>query len=132
MMEGRNVERPPGQGRLSRRDLSIVARQFIAWNRSQKCPSRRARSDRWDGGSIWSGAVNDIVAADHTVPYGTDLCLGRVRAPNAFGAGYDHTVPTGQISFSLSKYPTNAGLANRPAPRFTPSSFHGEKTITAF
>jgi len=50
MMAGRNVERPGGQGRLSRRDLMIVARQFIAWNRSQKRPSRRARYDRWDSG----------------------------------------------------------------------------------
>jgi hypothetical protein len=28
----------------------IVARQFIAWNRSQKRPSRRARYGRWDSG----------------------------------------------------------------------------------
>jgi hypothetical protein len=75
----------------------IVARQFIAWNRSQKRPSRRARYDRWDGGLIWSAGLNDIVAADHTVPYGTDLCLGRV--PGNELPGYDHPVPTGQISF---------------------------------
>jgi hypothetical protein len=97
MMAGRNVERPGGQGRLSRRDLMIVARQFIAWNRSQKRPSRRARYDRWGGGLIWSAGLNDIVAADHTVPYGTDLCLGRV--PGNELPGYDHSVPTGQISF---------------------------------
>jgi hypothetical protein len=130
MMAGRNVERPGGQGRLSRRDLMIVARQFIAWNRSQKRPSRRARYDRWGGGLIWSAGLNDIVAADHTVPYGTDLCLGRV--PGNELPGYDHPVPTDKSPFSLSKHPTNAGFANRAAARFSPSSFHGEKTITAF
>jgi hypothetical protein len=130
MMNGRNVERPERQGRLSRRDLTIVARQFIAWNCAQPGPSRRARSDRWGGGLTWSGAVNDIVAADHTVPGGTDLCLGRV--PGNELPGYDHSVPTGQISFFPSKHPPNAGLAQVPAPRFCRSSFHGEKTIASF
>ena len=60
MMEGRNVERPGGQGRLSRRDLMIVARQFIAWNRSQKRPSRRARYDRWDSGLNAPKGQNNI------------------------------------------------------------------------
>ena len=74
----------------------IVARQFIAWNRSRKRPSLRARYDRWDGGLIWFAGLNDIVAADHTVPYGTDLFLRRV--PGNELPGYDHSVPTGQIS----------------------------------
>ena len=72
-----------------------VARQFIAWKRSQTDPSRRARYDRWDGGSIWSEAVNSIVAPDHTAPYGTDFSRGYV--PGNELPGYDHPVPTGQV-----------------------------------
>jgi hypothetical protein len=112
MMAGRNVERPGGSGRLSRRDLTIVARQFIAWKSAQPGPPRRAPSDRWGGELPWSGAVNDIVASDHTVPYGTDLCLGPV--PGNELPGYDHSVPTGQISLFSSMHPTNADLANVP------------------
>ena len=100
MMEGGIAEWSDGIGRSSRRDLMIVARQFIAWNGSQSRPSRRVRYDRWDGGSISSGAINNIVASDHSVPYGTDLSCGRV--PGNKLPGYDRTVPTGQISFFLS------------------------------
>lgn len=55
-----------GQGRLYRRDLTIVAspESFRGWKSAQPGSSRRARSDRWDGELTWSGAVNDIVPAD--------------------------------------------------------------------
>lgn len=94
MMEGANLERPGEIGRLSRRDLLKVARQFIAWNRTQKDPSRRERYDRWRVRLIWSGGVNDIFAPDHTVPYGTDLCLGHL--PGNESPGYDRSVPAGR------------------------------------
>jgi hypothetical protein len=94
MMEAGDVGRPDGIGRLSRRDLMKVARQFIACNRSQKDPSRRQRYDRRRVGLIWSGAVNDIFGPDHTVPYGTDLCFGHL--PGNELPGYDRSVPAGQ------------------------------------
>jgi hypothetical protein len=111
MMAGRKVEWPDGR-QVSRRDSMKVARQFIAWKSAQPGPSRRARSDRWDGELTWSGAVNDIVPADHTVPYGTDLCLGPV--PGNELPGYDHSVPSGQISFFRSMHPATADPANVP------------------
>jgi len=82
------------RGRLSRRDVTNVARQFIAWNCPQKDPSRRERYDRWGGGSIWSGAVNEITEADHAVPYGTDPFRGCI--PGNELSGYYRSVPTGQ------------------------------------
>jgi len=47
----------------------IVARQFIAWNRSIENPSRRGRSDPYPGlVSIPDG--NTPVGPNHTVPTG--------------------------------------------------------------
>ena len=93
MMEGANVVRPGEVSRLSRRDAMKLARQFIAWNRTQKDPSRRERYDRWPVGLIWPGAVNNTFAPDHTVPYGTGLCFGHL--PGNELPGYDRSVPTG-------------------------------------
>ena len=104
MMEGANLERPGEIGRLSRRDLLKVARQFIAWNRTQKDPSRRERCNRCGVGLIRSGGVNDIFAPDHTVPYGTDLCLGHL--PGNELPGYDRSVPTGQARSTTLSLPT--------------------------
>jgi hypothetical protein len=103
MMEGANLERPGEIGRLSRRDLMKVARQFIAWKRLQKDPSRRERCDRWRVGLIRSGGVNDIFALDHTVPYGTDLCLGHL--PGCELPGYNRSVPTGQSRSTTLTFP---------------------------
>jgi hypothetical protein len=112
MMEAGDVGRPDGIDRLSHRDLIKVAtrlsspksRQFIASNRSQKDPSRRERDDRRRFGLIWSGAVNDIFAPDHTVSYGTDLCLGHL--PGNELPGYDRSVPTGKSRSTALTFPT--------------------------
>jgi hypothetical protein len=104
MIEAGDVGRPDGIGRLSRRDLMKVARQFIALNRSQKDPSRRERYDRRRVGLIWSGAVNDIFALHHTVPYGTDLCFGHL--PGNELPGYDRSVPAGQSRSTTLTFPT--------------------------
>jgi hypothetical protein len=85
---------PRLRGRLSRRDVTKVARQFIAWNSPQKDPSRREQHDRWGGGSIWSGAVNEIAEPCQTAPYGTDPF--REYVPGNELPGYYRSVPTGQ------------------------------------
>ena len=77
---------------MSRRDRMIVARQFIAWNRSNPNPSRRARSDpfprlvsRPDCGSL----------SDAITPSLRDGSLLKGIPGNKL-PGYDHLVPPGQ------------------------------------
>jgi hypothetical protein len=59
----------------------IVARQFIAWKRAKRNPSRRARSDPHQR-LFTRRDRRPPIGPDHTVPYGTDSQLDVFQAIN--------------------------------------------------
>jgi hypothetical protein len=84
----------------------IVARQFIAWNRSKWNPSRRVRYDprpptyRHQYVGAFGRKLADQTldngeretaqqSIDHTVPYGTDLPPARYQAMNCLLLSFD-------------------------------------------
>jgi hypothetical protein len=69
-----------------------------AWNVPSRSPSRRVRYDRLVRGGFRLACWTNLVATDHTVPYGTDQ-VWPLPAPKAFGAGYPRFVPPGQAIF---------------------------------
>ena len=85
----------------------IVARQFIAWNVSEKDPSRRVRSEslvsrayanvrleRPTSLAVHKNYASDL--ADVIIPFPTGrIFLGHV--PGNKLPGYYHRVPTGQL-----------------------------------
>jgi hypothetical protein len=71
----------------------IVARQFIAWNRSKMSPSPRVRYDE----VLWAYSNNRVVhTSDHKIV--TSLRDGSIilRIPGNKLPGYVHAVPPGQ------------------------------------
>ena len=121
---------------------------FRGWNRSQKRPSRRERYDRWDGGlnapkgqnNTAQGFSPGLVGKEPRPESGAGMLSSRPHlvqsiapsaAPKSGAAFRAHSAKTespGLFCFAPSGRATNICLASEAAP----SSFHGEKTITAF